>query len=205
MDVNPAGWVRFRLPPTLGTVHGSKGAEHDHVLLLDGGWQLRGRDSWEQLRRLYYVGMTRARQTLTLVQCEQDGAPWIPNLRGEAIHRSRFAVDASMEKVPRLQYELLRQADISLSYAGRAANHEEITRSVNSLATGDALTLVPTEHGVFLQAADGVRVGALSKDAAPRWHELLPQVQCVRVAANLIRRRSDEGADYQERLRRDAW
>ncbi|HEB53021.1 MAG TPA: RecQ family ATP-dependent DNA helicase, partial [bacterium] len=32
----------------LSTVHGSKGAEYHHVVLLDGGWHLRGRDSLEQ-------------------------------------------------------------------------------------------------------------------------------------------------------------
>src|SRR5262245_27639092 len=65
--------------------------------------------------------------------------------------------------------------------------------------------LVPDEHRVFMQAADGERIGALSKAAAPRWRDLLAQVQSVRVAAVLIRRRADEGAEYQDRLRRDAW
>ncbi len=146
----------------LGTVHGSKGAEHDHVIVRDGGWQLRGSDSWEQLRRLYYVAMTRARQTLTLIQCAPDGAPWLPALRGDAIHRSR-SMAAMAGPGPRLHYELLSQAGLYLAFAGRAANHEAIEQSLHHLAAGDDLSMVPTEHGVFLQTADGVRVGPLPK------------------------------------------
>jgi hypothetical protein len=80
-----------------------------------------------------------------------------------------------------------------------------IARTLHDVATGDGLRLEATEHGVFLAAADGVRVGALSKAAAPRWRERLPRVRAVRIAAILIRARSDEGADYQDGLRREEW
>jgi ATP-dependent DNA helicase RecQ len=189
----------------LSTVHGSKGAEYDHVILLDGGWQLRERDSWAQKRRLYYVGMTRARQTLTLLQCRQDGAPWLPQFHGEAFHRIRVANRASNPPSPRRTYELLGQADIVLSFAGRVGNHEQVDNTLNGLATGDELRLAAEEHGIFLVAPNGVRIGSLSKSAATRWRELLPRVRAVQVAAVLVRGRSDEGAEYKEGLRREAW
>ena len=51
------------------TAHGAKGLEFDHVVVLDGGWGRAGRDEdADAPRRLYYVAMTRARQTLTLVR-----------------------------------------------------------------------------------------------------------------------------------------
>ena len=41
--------------------------EFDHVVVLDGGWDRVGRgEDPDAPRRLYYVAMTRARQTLTL-------------------------------------------------------------------------------------------------------------------------------------------
>ncbi|MDE0280261.1 MAG: RecQ family ATP-dependent DNA helicase [Gammaproteobacteria bacterium] len=49
------------------TAHRAKGLEFDHVVVLDGGWDRVGRrEDSDAPRRLYYVAMTRARQTLTL-------------------------------------------------------------------------------------------------------------------------------------------
>ena len=53
----------------LPTAHGAKGLEFDHVVVLDGGWGRAGRDEdADAPRRLYYVAMIRARQTLSLVR-----------------------------------------------------------------------------------------------------------------------------------------
>jgi len=49
----------------LTTAHGAKGLEFDHVVVLDGGWRTNGQEALAE-RRLYYVAMTRARQTLAL-------------------------------------------------------------------------------------------------------------------------------------------
>ena len=51
------------------TAHRAKGLEFDHVAVLDGGWERRseGEDP-DAPRRLYYVAMTRARQTLALAR-----------------------------------------------------------------------------------------------------------------------------------------
>ena len=49
------------------TAYRAKGLEFDHVAVLDGGWDRVSRDEdADAPRRLYYVAMTRARQTLTL-------------------------------------------------------------------------------------------------------------------------------------------
>ena len=49
------------------TAHRAKGLEFNHVVVLDGGWDRVGRgEDPDAPRRLYYVAMTRARQTLTL-------------------------------------------------------------------------------------------------------------------------------------------
>ena len=51
----------------LSTAHRAKGLEFDHVVVLDGGWDRIGKDEAPDApRRLYYVAMTRARQTLAL-------------------------------------------------------------------------------------------------------------------------------------------
>ena len=49
------------------TAHRAKGLEFDHVIVLDGAWDRIGDDEdADAPRRLYYVAMTRARQTLAL-------------------------------------------------------------------------------------------------------------------------------------------
>ena len=66
------------------TAHRAKGLEFDHIAVLDGGWNKidKGEDS-DASRRLYYVAMTRARQTLALVRFQGSrpagGSAW-PNL-----------------------------------------------------------------------------------------------------------------------------
>ena len=53
----------------LSTAHRAKGLEFDHVVVLDGGWDRFGKDEDPDApRRLYYVAMTRARQTLALAR-----------------------------------------------------------------------------------------------------------------------------------------
>ena len=51
------------------TAHAPKGLEFDHVVVLDGDWESHRRSSdGDEERRLYYVAMTRARQTLVLMR-----------------------------------------------------------------------------------------------------------------------------------------
>ena len=74
------------------TAHRAKGLEFDHVAVLDGGWERRSRgEDADAPRRLYYVAMTRARQTLALTrfgdrqELERPnfvGEPAAPRLRG---------------------------------------------------------------------------------------------------------------------------
>ena len=51
------------------TAHRAKGLEFDHVVVLDGGWdKIDVSEDRDAPRRLYYVAMTRARQTLALTR-----------------------------------------------------------------------------------------------------------------------------------------
>ena len=53
----------------LVTAHRAKGLEFDHVAVLDGGWdRVDENEDPDAPRRLYYVAMTRARQTLALAR-----------------------------------------------------------------------------------------------------------------------------------------
>ncbi|MCZ7636288.1 MAG: ATP-dependent helicase [Verrucomicrobia bacterium] len=74
---------------TLSTVHAAKGTEHDHVILI-GRWPLKGDvRAQEEERRVFYVGMTRARHSLTVLE-PADVAPSLPaSLDGPSVYRER--------------------------------------------------------------------------------------------------------------------
>ena len=72
-------------PLVLSTIHSSKGLEYDTVLLMDvadgllpkvpppSGGDPAVREAWEEERRLFYVGMTRARQRLRVITFQKPG------------------------------------------------------------------------------------------------------------------------------------
>ena len=55
----------------LTSAHRAKGLEFDHVVILDGRWRsTSAAEDPEASRRLYYVSMTRARETLSLISTQ---------------------------------------------------------------------------------------------------------------------------------------
>ena len=59
----------------LSTIHGSKGGEADNVMLLTDLTRKADAEYWRQRdeeRRVFYVGMTRARNTLNIVRSQSD-------------------------------------------------------------------------------------------------------------------------------------
>lgn len=187
----------------LGTVHGSKGAEYRHVLVLDGDWRPRDGGDWQERRRVYYVGMTRAKHTLTLLQLP-GGAPWLPSLHGPAVARSTSPVRAPTHGRT-TQRQLVAQKDLYWSFAGQSAQHRAIAEHIADLACGDALAFGVDGERTTLVDADGRCVGMLSSSGGKRWAPLLERVVAVRCAAVLVRRVADEAVDYRDRVRRPAW
>ena len=59
----------------LSTIHGSKGSEADNVMLLTDLSRKSDEEYWRQRdseRRVFYVGMTRARNSLDIVRSQTD-------------------------------------------------------------------------------------------------------------------------------------
>ena len=189
----------------LSTVHGCKGEEYEHVFLLDGGWQPRDDEALEDLRRLYYVGMTRARQTLTLVLGTAGDGRLAREVDGPGVHHSMVEVPPGPHQDPGLSYRLLGPKDLWLALPGRDRRHAGMAAAIDRLSTGDPLRLHAVDGRVFLLDEAGVTVGALSQDASATWCSRLDAVVQVRVATVVVRRREDEAADYRDGLRREEW
>jgi DNA helicase-2/ATP-dependent DNA helicase PcrA len=110
-----------RIPVTLTNFHCTKGLEFDHVFLAgmeDGLFphnrSLDNVDDLEEERRLCYVGMTRAKETLTLTRAVYRRI--YGNELTEASEPSRF-----LSEIPS---ELIETAEGSLAEAGESRRYE---------------------------------------------------------------------------------
>jgi ATP-dependent DNA helicase RecQ len=191
----------------LNTIHAAKGMEFDHVFILDGGWHLPAeRAKQEEERRLLYVGMTRARQTLCLMELKSQGNPLIRDLSGHAVlHREAAPPDGTSPQATAQRYDLLGLKDIFLSYAGTFPPAHPIHTHLAQLATGHRLHLAATCSGVEVRDMENFPVARLSREAAAQWIGRLEEIIEARVVAMLRWQADDAGHEFRALARADAW
>ena len=191
------------------TAHGAKGLEFEHVVVLDGGWGKRDRKTEDQdaPRRLYYVAMTRARQTLTLLcldESESKKGHIMHSLGGHSSVLYRDPVQLS-PPVPELYYEYKRPKldEIDIGFAGYYYAGHRVHRHIAALHPGDPLQARQTEQGRWeLLNQAGNRVGRLAKKfTAPAGKRCLS----AKVLAIVTRTREQSQPEYQDRIKCDAW
>jgi ATP-dependent DNA helicase RecQ len=183
----------------ISTVHGAKGREFRHVTILDGGdW----RDASDDERRLYYVGMTRAKENLVLCQGTQRSNLFSPALIGETICRSPLPTTIERRPELSLRYVSLGLKGVDLDFAGRKQNGDPIHRVLASLAVGDPLFIVQQEDRREITTASGVIVGRLAKNGN------FPEGKIIRATVESLVRRSStmvSNPDFQKRLKSESW
>ncbi len=191
----------------LSTLHGAKGLEFPHVLIADGpgAGPGTGRADPEEQRRLYYVGMTRARETLALGRLPGGDNPAPTLFDGDWLLRTRVEVPAPPAALVGRRYELLSPSAIDLGYAGRKGPTDPIHARLAALQTGDTLNLRPRGDSVLLCDGADQPVGRLSRRAAAEWLPRLAAVETARVVALLRRRRTDGEAEYRDQYRTEVW
>ena len=118
----------------LSTVHSVKGMEFTHVIILDGGW---ANQALEEDRRLYYVAMTRAKETLALIQRQDCRSTFLREINGDSIlGRIPKSANSSVSPVIKKRYHLLSLRDIDLSYAASRPLSNLIHRTFRSAVPG---------------------------------------------------------------------
>jgi ATP-dependent DNA helicase RecQ len=178
----------------LCTAHGAKGREFGHVVVLDAG-------DWagaEEERRLLYVAMTRAKETLTLFEASQRGLRFLGELReSEAVR----AVEPKVVPLPlpaleRIHRELTMR-DVDLGFAGRRQEGDVVHKAIGRLRVGDSLEL----RGRDLLDGSQRVVGRLAKGFE------LPagEVQSVRVAAIVRRSEKQTVPEFRDGLKVSEW
>ena len=172
---------------TLSTVHAAKGREFRHVAILDGGdW----REKSDPERRLYYVGMTRAKENLVLCQSVRGSNPFSPPLSGQSIVRTDSSKSLQRPKNLGWKYLSLGLADVDLGFGGRQAAGHAFHRAVDKLDYAEPLDLVANGNRIELRSRpDNIVVGRLSKRFA------LPAGKIVAVTVDALVRRDHRQND----------
>ena len=186
------------------TAHRAKGLEFDHVAVLDGGWEHAGRkEDADAPRRLYYVAMTRARETLALARFE-GGHPFQDALlaRPSALRREPAGLPPCP---PSLQYHHVQPSlrDVDLGFAGRRGAHHPTHRAIGALSPGDALKTRITDGGRWeLLDLSGNTVGRLAASFKPP-----PGMRCRSAAVLAVVARSRESSEpkYHDSIKSDSW
>ena len=186
------------------TAHRAKGLEFDHVVVLDGGWDRisRGEDA-DAPRRLYYVAMSRARQTLTLARL--PGAhPFQEALRNNPSVLRRRAPATLPPAAPELAriYRQLGLGDIFLSFAGYRHPRNPVHGAIAALSAGDPLQVRVGANRWELLDSKGTVVGQVARGFEPP-----SGTRCISASVLAIAtwRREHSEPQYQGRLLCDTW
>ena len=194
----------------VGTVHSAKGREFPHLIVLGGGWNQsrRNGDSPEAERRLYYVAMTRAVNTLTIINRRDDPTPYVGDLQGPGVtRRLRSFATADPTDRRRITYTMLGVGDIYLSYAGNKPSGHPIHQALAEAGTNTKVTLEPGSSVVQVLDLRGRELARLSKAAASRWRQARknPTADETRVLAMVLRTKHDCEEKYQRYVKTDRW
>ena len=186
------------------TAHRAKGLEFDHVVVLDGRWDRVGqKEDRDAPRRLYYVAMTRARQTLTLANLPGPHPIHGDLMEKPSVLRRRPPVGMP-SPAPELarHYRRLSLRNVFLSFAGYRSPEHPVHHAIAALSPGDSLQVIVELGRWQLLDRQGVVVGLLAGGFEP------PQnMHCVAATVFAIatwdRERSEP--EYRDALRCDGW
>ncbi len=182
------------------TAHRAKGLEFDHVAILNGGWDRpsRGEDA-DAPRRLFYVGMTRARASLTVL----TNGPH-PFLRpdGTAILPRRVTPDTGTLPRARLRYVPPDPKLVDLSFAGRLLHGHPSLVAITAARPGDPVRLFRDGDRWRIEDTQGRTLARLSRAFTPPEGATFLRGE---VAAVLNWRKEDGDEDYHHLLRRGEW
>ncbi len=183
------------------TAHRAKGLEFDHVAILNSGWA-RGasqNEDREAHRRLFYVAMTRACQSLTVPTCGEH-----PLLKTgpRSVLRRRVVPDLR-ENTPLRTVDQMPAMDcVDLSFAGRSGDAHEVHAAIHSAKVGDSLFLeFRKPYWVLLDTRKRI-LGRMAKAwQPPSGHEFASG----QVGAIINWRKADNAEEFIQYLKRDSW
>jgi ATP-dependent DNA helicase RecQ len=190
----------------LSTIHSSKGMEFPHVFILDGDWSgPSGKSEWEEERRVMYVGMTRAEETLRLMKIPSRPNPFLREIRGDFVASKTYAGKEIEDGLQNKCYELIGLSEIYMDYAGCFHSNNRIHKHLCCLEAGQCVAFHQNDSSIEIHDSDGCCVAKLSNEGVTKWSPRLDQIQELRVIALLRRDRDDPYEDFINRIKTDQW
>jgi ATP-dependent DNA helicase RecQ len=168
-----------------GTVHSIKGMEFKHVFILDHGWK---NGDIEEERRLYYVGMTRAMQHLTLFEVQNSSNPHTAVLSRHPFVCCKQAPHAQLTGFSKdLTISILGLEDLYISFPQRFTKDHSIHEHLAALKTGDRIFLKRDGTYIRLFTPDRQCIGSLSRKGMAKWKNGLSGIIRAQVLGVVIR------------------
>ncbi|AWB47607.1 RecQ family ATP-dependent DNA helicase [Gemmobacter aquarius] len=182
------------------TAHRSKGLEFDHVVILNGGWQAlsQGEDG-EAPRRLFYVAMTRARRSLSVVT---SGAHAFVRADSESELLRKVEAPRPVDLPEPDQYQLPDMSAVDLSYAGRLAETSQTLAAVAAAEVDDPVTLDLHEGKWMIIDTRGRVLGRMAGNWNPPEGTHLV---AGKVGAIVRWRKTDNEEAFQVYIKRGEW
>jgi ATP-dependent DNA helicase RecQ len=166
----------------LSTVQSAKGLEFDHVIVLGKWGPPASKADQEEERRIYYVGMTRARKTLALCELEDSYNPHTKVLDAKGLVRLKAGpLSEPPEQSVRLNYALLDLSSVWISYPVAAKNAQYARQEIAALKPGARVGFEEAGARIYITNKKGHKIGALSNAASKEWADRLQSIKEVRV------------------------
>ncbi|MCK8780782.1 RecQ family ATP-dependent DNA helicase [Rhizobium sp. NTR19] len=182
------------------TAHRAKGLEFDDVVILNGGWDRpsKGEDA-DAPRRLFYVAMTRARRSLSILADGQH--PFVPHGEEYVLRRAAPTIADAVD-FPAALYQVPNLKTVDLSWAGRLGAGHPSLAAISAAKAGDRLQIVRDGPTWMIQDSRGQALGRMAKSWSP------PEgLNFLRgeVGAIVRWRRADNQEEFRAHLQRDVW
>ena len=178
----------------LMTAHGAKGLEFRHVIVMDcADWRWSGEDE----RRLLYVAMTRAKETLAVMRAEGGRNPYLVDL-GTVGGVCDMLPARRPEHRPDidLRFVTLGPADMDIGFAGRLGPGDPVHQRVAKLCPGDQVVV----EGRHVKTNSGQIVGKLARKT-----DVPMAIAPGTVTGVLVRTREQTPPEYLDSVRVDRW
>lgn len=186
------------------TAHRAKGLEFNHVAVLDGGWDRKrhGADP-DEPRRLYYVAMTRARQTLTLARLKKASRLQDTLRNNPSVLQRAPTVLSAPSRELLFHHVQANLQDVDLGFTGRRDVSNEIHHAIAKLSHDDPLRIriVNRKRWELLNNAGSV-VGRMAKNFEPP-----SGMKCRSASVHAVIRWSKalSKPEYRDRLKCESW